>query len=183
LAALTSTPGVYTLTVQGAGVQDSAGNAGTGSASDSWTFAGAGPVVQDIVDVTPDPRNSAVASVDVVFDVPVNLATLTSADFTLTRNGGANSINGFGNRQRTSWGSTYRLGGLAGLTAAAGVYQLTLTGTWRARYARHGGHWYRFRYLDGRYDFADGDRCDRHRRPDPRNTAVASIDVVAERAD
>ena len=39
----------------------------------------------DIVDVTPDPRNSAVGSVSITFSEPVSGVSLD--DFTLTRNG------------------------------------------------------------------------------------------------
>jgi hypothetical protein len=176
LAALTATPGVYTFTVQGAGVQDAAGNTGSGSASDSWTFAGAGPVVLDVVDVTPDPRNSAVASVDVVFDVPVNLATLTSADFTLTRDGGANLLTG-GETVALVSGSTYRISGLAGLTAAAGAYQLTLTGTsvqdtlGTAGTGSASDTWTVDTTAPTVIDVINVS-------PDPRNTSVASIDVL-----
>ena len=46
----------------------------------------------DILDVTPDPRNSAVGSVSITFSEPVSGVSLT--DFTLTRNGPGVSLSG-----------------------------------------------------------------------------------------
>jgi hypothetical protein len=52
------------------GVTDVAGNAGIGSEVETWRKDSVGPTVIDVVNVTPDPRNSAVSFVDVVFSEP-----------------------------------------------------------------------------------------------------------------
>jgi hypothetical protein len=81
-----------------------------------------------VVDVSPDPRATSVSSIDVVLSETIVLATLTSADFTLTRDGGANLLTGAESVTFVS-GTTYRLNGLAGLTGAAGTYTLTVSMT------------------------------------------------------
>ena len=48
--------------------------------------------VSSIAAVTPNPRNTAVGSVDVTFTKPINAATFTTADLSLTDNGGPNLI-------------------------------------------------------------------------------------------
>src|SRR5207244_13549015 len=75
--------------------------------------------------VTPDPRATPVSSVDVIFSEPINETTFDRGDFSLTRDNGANLINAGVSLLYVS-GTTYRLGGLAGLTDASGAYQLTL---------------------------------------------------------
>ena len=206
--------GTYTFTVSAAGVTDLAGNAGTGTASDTWELATNGPLVPtdlaitpntgdmsgltdtglvtltgtlsesgltvDVADgttdlgfatvsgttfsmplnlaagayapghrdgrlagnvspaatfdvfvattslqllsvtgPTPNPTNTAVGSVDVTFSEPINSATFTSANVTLTDNGGPNLITSAVTISLVS-GSTYEIDGLAGLTAAEG---------------------------------------------------------------
>ena len=76
-------------------------------------------LISDILDVSPDPRATGVEAVDVVFSEPIDPATFTAADVTLTRNGGSNLINA-GVTITALDGDTYRIGGLAGLTAASG---------------------------------------------------------------
>src|SRR4029079_6715757 len=92
------------------------------SAQDSWTTDTTVPTA-DIVDITPDPRNSAVGSVSIVFSESVSGVDM--ADFTLTRNGSpvtlaAGSLSGSG--------ANYILD-LAAVTGTAGTYVLTLNAT------------------------------------------------------
>jgi len=82
-----------------------------------------GPV-PDIVNVTPDPRNSPVAEVDIVFNEPAT--GLDLGDLALTRNGVAVPF-GAGQSLATADNTTWTLAGLAPLTAEAGIYKLTLT--------------------------------------------------------
>ncbi|MGE0377399.1 MAG: SdrD B-like domain-containing protein, partial [Planctomycetaceae bacterium] len=85
------------------------------------------PVLEDVVDVTPDPHVGPVSSVDVVFSEPIDLATFDDQDVTLTRNGGPNLITSAVTIAHVE-GSTYRINGLETLTAADGVYELTVIG-------------------------------------------------------
>src|SRR5207237_681002 len=81
------------------------------------------PVVLDVVDVTPDPRNTSVSTVDVVLSEVVNLATFDFNDVTLTLNGGSNLITGAVTVTFVS-GTTYRINNLSGFTGADGTYVL-----------------------------------------------------------
>ncbi len=124
LGALTTASGAYqlTLTAAGSGILDTAGNALASSASDAWTVVG-GPSV-DVTDVAPDPRNTAVSSIDIVFSEAVS--GFDVADLALARDGGANLLTG-SETLTSSDNITWTLSGLSGLTGTAGQYQLTLT--------------------------------------------------------
>ncbi|MFN0053016.1 MAG: SdrD B-like domain-containing protein [Planctomycetales bacterium] len=78
--------------------------------------------------VSPDPRNTAVSSVDVTFSAAITGGSFSSADVTLTRNAGANLISG---AQTISFvgGTTYRINNLIGLTGTDGAYLLTVDAT------------------------------------------------------
>jgi len=78
----------------------------------------------DVTDVSPDPRTSSVPSVTIVFSEAVTGFDLS--DLTLRRDGGSNLLTG-SQTLTTADGVTWTLGNLAGLTAAAGTYVLTLT--------------------------------------------------------
>jgi hypothetical protein len=78
----------------------------------------------DVVDVAPDPRASAVDALTVTFSEPVT--AVDRADFTLTRNGGANLITASQAVASADGGKTWVLSGLAPLTAADGAYLVTL---------------------------------------------------------
>ena len=79
-------------------------------------------LVADIVDVTPDPRTTAVDAVVIVFNLPVT--GLTLADLRLVRSGIAVPLDG---AQITSTdGVRWTLSGLASATLSTGVYTLSL---------------------------------------------------------
>ncbi len=78
-----------------------------------------------IAPVAPDPRNLAVPTIDVTFSEPINTSSLNPAALTLTDDGGANLINGGVSLTLVS-GDTYAICGLSGLTAAQGLYTLTV---------------------------------------------------------
>ncbi len=85
--------------------------------------------VTSIASVSPNPRNTAVGSIDVTFSEPVNLATFTDAALCLTDNGGSNLITDAVTVSAVSGStstSTYQINGLSGLTAAQGEYTLTV---------------------------------------------------------
>jgi len=124
LSGLTSAEGTYTLTLTAAasGIQDAAGNPLAADASDTWEVVGVPPTA-DIVDVSPDPRNTPVDEIEIVFTEAVSGFDIT--DLRLRLDGGANLLTA----EALSSGDniTWTLGGLAGLTAADGTYTLTLT--------------------------------------------------------
>jgi hypothetical protein len=75
--------------------------------------------------VSPDPRNTPVSAVDVTFSEPIDPSTFDDQALTLTDDGGANLITNAVSISLVS-GSTYQLGGLAGLTTAEGDYTLSV---------------------------------------------------------
>ncbi len=82
--------------------------------------------ILSIAAISPNPRNTAVSSIDVTFTEPVKLSTFTDSALTLTDNGSANLIT---NAVTTSLisGSTYQLSGFTGLTGNNGDYTLTVS--------------------------------------------------------
>ncbi|MEN6449607.1 MAG: Ig-like domain-containing protein [Thermoguttaceae bacterium] len=121
----TSAPGTYVLTLNANGILDVAGNNGTGSASTTWVMDTTAPTVTDVVDVSPDPRTTAVSTVDVVFSELLNLSTFTYDDLSLTRSGSNVTLNGNVTTSYVS-GTTYRISGLSALTGSVGTYVLTV---------------------------------------------------------
>ena len=103
-------------------------NNGTGSYTVTYLLDDSvAPQVVDVVDVAPDPHVAGLDAIDVVFSEPIDLTTFTATDVTLSRNGGTNLIAGGLSIAHVS-GSTYRVSGLAPLTAAAGVDELRVNG-------------------------------------------------------
>ena len=102
---------------------DTAGNLNTAAAQLNRTFDTSGPTVS-ITAVSPDPRNTSVSSIQIVFNKAVTGFDL--ADLTLKLNGGANLLTG---AQTLTSGDniTWTLGNLSGLTGAEGTYVLKLT--------------------------------------------------------
>jgi len=124
LTEMTSASGTFELTVHAAGseIQDIAGNLLAVDASDNWLTVLVGPI-PNIVNVSPDPRNSAVSTVQIVFSEPVT--GLDTGDLSLVRDGGGNLLGG-GQTLDTADDITWTLDGLTGLTDAEGTYTLTL---------------------------------------------------------
>jgi hypothetical protein len=81
--------------------------------------------LSSIASVSPNPRNTAVSSIDVTFSEPINTSSLASGALTLTDDGGFNLIDSGVSLTLVS-GDTYAIGGLSGLTTAQGRYTLTL---------------------------------------------------------
>src|SRR4029453_1468162 len=101
------------------GINDAAGNLLGLGATDNWLTDTTAPTA-DIIDITPDPRNSAVGSVSITFSEPVTGVDLT--DFTLTRNGSSVSLAGL---TLSGSGTSYTLD-LTSVTSSEGPYVLTL---------------------------------------------------------
>src|SRR5439155_283078 len=94
-----------------------------GDARTSFTVDTDAPTVL-ILDVTPDPRNTAFTAMTIVFSEPVT--GLNLADLRLTRDGGGNLLTA-AQTLTTADNITWTLGCLAGLTGVSGTYTLTLT--------------------------------------------------------
>ncbi len=85
------------------------------------------PQITQLQAVKPSTVNTAVSTLNVTFNTPINLGTFTATNnLSLTLNGGANLINSGVTIALVS-GSTYQISGLAPLTAANGNYMLTVS--------------------------------------------------------
>ena len=128
LAPLTGVAGNYTLTLSAAasGIADLAGNALQADALEQWVMDIDLPTLLDIVDVTPDPRNTAVSSISFTFSKAVLGFDLS--DLELTRDDGTVSPNLLTAAQTltTSDNVSWTLSGLSSLTALAGSYEFVL---------------------------------------------------------
>jgi RHS repeat-associated protein len=81
--------------------------------------------VNSIAEISPNPRNTAVTSIDVTFSEPINPSSLSSGSLTLTDNGWAILINdGVSLSLVSGTTATYAISGLSGLTTAQGQYTL-----------------------------------------------------------
>ena len=76
--------------------------------------------------VSPNPRNSAVSSIQVTFNEPINTSSLTAGALTLTDNNGTDLITSAVTMSLVS-GSTYQINGLSGLTMNNGEYTLSVS--------------------------------------------------------
>ena len=81
--------------------------------------------ITSLAAVSPNPRNTPVSAIDVTLSEPINPNTIAPGALTLTDNGGPNLITSAVTISLIS-GSTYQIGGLAGLTSAEGNYTLTV---------------------------------------------------------
>lgn len=161
LGSFTSAAGTYEFSVNPAFILDLAGNQGEGigSASDTWLTV-VGPFVSDVVDVSPDPRNTTVSTVNVVFSKSINLSTFTFAD-----------------SMGLVSGTKYRISGLGGFTTAEGTYVLTVSAAGiQDPYGNTGvgadsDSWLMDTTKPKVVDVVDVS-------PDPRHSQVDSIDVV-----
>jgi subtilisin-like proprotein convertase family protein len=172
LAAFTSELNRYEIKIVGAGITDDHGFPVTGEPDDTWITQG--PQVLDIVDVTPDPRNSSIDAIEVKFQFPLNLATFGINDIALTRNG---VLVPLGSAIAFSQGSdttTYRVSGLTPFTASAGDYEIKVFGSGVTDTFSHRGTGVVFDRWQVRgptvLDIIDV-------VPDPRNTQVDNVEV------
>ncbi|MBC8106690.1 MAG: S8 family serine peptidase [Anaerolineae bacterium] len=108
-----------------AGVWDPFGGFGLIDANASVP-AFAAPPSATVTTISPDPRGTAVSSINVVFNQSVSGVNIT--DFTLTRSGGANLLTGL-QTVTTTDNITYTISNLASITTINGVYTLALKST------------------------------------------------------
>ena len=125
LGGLTTEEGAYTLSVDATGVQDTDGLAGIGLDSVNWEIDATPPTISEVEQLTTNPRNIVVQSLDVTFSEPIDLATFTRDDLVLTRDGGANLIDDRVTIEYVS-GSTYQIKGFNWVVGQEGDYQLTV---------------------------------------------------------
>jgi hypothetical protein len=126
LAPFTAADGNYQLTVNGSGIYDLwANDAGNVSASTQWAKGNAAPVVQSITAVSPNPRNTPVASLAVNFSKAIAPATFNYQALSLTCDGSPNLITGDVTITAQS-ANSFIIGGLGPLTGAQGNYVLTV---------------------------------------------------------
>jgi len=180
LAGLTGTAGNYVLTLNpvSSGIQDLSSNLLITGASDAWTVDLTAPTA-DIIDVTPDPRNSGVGSITIVFTEAVSGFNL--ADLSLTRSGGANLLTG-SQTLTTSDNITFTLNNLAGITGTSGNYLLTLTAA-GAGISDTAGNALIVNASDAWTVDTAGPTVDiTDVTPDPRNSAVSTISIVFSKA-
>lgn len=121
LSSYTTVDGAYVLTLKSfeSGIKDSSNQELAANAIDSWTIDSTAPVV-DIVDISPDPRNTAVGAVSILFNEAVTGVDIN--DFSLTRNGVGVSLAGL---VVSGSGASYTLN-LSSVTSLSGTYFLTL---------------------------------------------------------
>jgi Domain of unknown function (DUF4347)/Bacterial Ig-like domain/Beta-propeller repeat len=100
---------------------DNNGNTSEFSAEFTVAIGDTTPPTADIIDVTPDPRNTSVNSINITFSEAVTGVDL--ADFSLTRNGTTVNLTG---ATVSGSGASYTLGNISGLTGVSGNYLLTL---------------------------------------------------------
>lgn len=126
LAAETTALGAYVLTVSAEGVQDSAGVAGTGSQSVSFTVesANAPPRIARVSPIT-TPRIEPIEALGVTFTKPIDPATFTTVDVTLTREGVTVPL-GSDVTITTTDGTTFSIGNLTAYTTPPGAYAFTI---------------------------------------------------------
>jgi ELWxxDGT repeat protein len=117
----TSGDGQYLLSLATSGITDLDGNAGTTTATETWTKAVNAPTILAINGIANPLRNSAVNSLEVAFSQTINPSTLDISDFSLTLNGGANLLTA-SNTITSLSGSTYSIGNIQGITGNAGNY-------------------------------------------------------------
>lgn len=129
--------------------------------------------------VSPNPRNSPVESIQVNFSKPIDQATFSFEDLSLTNNNQPISLDNSVTIQAIR-GNKYAVNGLSKFTQASGSYSLTLHGasildsTGKAMVGRQSARWSNEKVAPTLVDVVDVS-------PDPRagaGKAVSSIDVV-----
>ena len=100
-------------------------NANAGNSNYTIIYTSGGPTVTDIIDVTPDPRSTAVNAITIDFSEPIQASTFDYTDLSLTLNNGTNLITNIVSIIPLST-TRYQVTGLENLTNIDGDYQLTV---------------------------------------------------------
>ncbi|RUR72640.1 hypothetical protein DSM107007_56740 [Nostoc sp. PCC 7120 = FACHB-418] len=100
-------------------------NSTAGNTTSTVIYTPGGPSITDIIDVSPDPRSTAVNAITVDFSEAVKADTFDISNITLTLDGGANLItSGVGIVAQSP--TRFQIIGLSNLTNLDGTYQLTV---------------------------------------------------------
>lgn len=126
LAGFTVLRGSYEFTVKTTGMLDQEGLRAEGTQTTDWLVTG--PKVLDVIDITPDPRNSGVNSIAVKFQFPLNIATFDIGDIELLRNGVEVLLDESVSIATGDDDTTYNILGLSPLTQKKGRYELRVAG-------------------------------------------------------
>jgi parallel beta-helix repeat protein len=122
-ASLTTAEGTYTLTVNGAGIQDEAGNGGSGTVATSWIMDTTAPVPPVISAITTDTGVSA--SDRITFDRTLLISGTAEALSTVRVSEAGLGLLGTANTNAAgNWTFDF-----TGTTLAAGTYNLTFSAT------------------------------------------------------
>jgi ELWxxDGT repeat protein len=124
----TSNDGQYQLSLITNGITDLDGNAGTTTATETWTKAADAPAVLAINGIINPLRNTPVTSLEVAFSQDINASSLSISDLSLTLNGGANLLTASNNITAIS-GNTYQIDNIQGLTGNPGNYVFSVNAT------------------------------------------------------
>jgi CSLREA domain-containing protein len=116
-------PGGVSADIAADGATDTAGNGNTAAVQFNRTYDPSA-LNATITAISPNPRNTAVSSIQIVFNKPVTGFDL--GDLTLKLNNGANLLPG-AQTLTSADNATWTLGNLAGITGAQGTYDLKLT--------------------------------------------------------
>ncbi|MCX5980388.1 MAG: DUF5050 domain-containing protein, partial [Nostocales cyanobacterium LacPavin_0920_SED1_MAG_38_18] len=100
-------------------------NTTAGNTTYTVTYIAGGPTVTDIIDVSPDPRATAINAISVDFSEAIKTNTFDYNDLSLTVNGGSNLINATVAIVPLS-PTRYQITGLNSLTATDGEYTLAV---------------------------------------------------------
>jgi hypothetical protein len=99
-----------------------------GSTTYTAIYAPGGPIVTQILPVSPDPIGAAVNIITLDFSEPINAASFDFQDLTLTRDGGPNLITSAVSVLGLS-PTRYQISGLSSLTQLDGDYAVTVNAT------------------------------------------------------
>ncbi len=131
LADLTSADGDYEirLVAAGSGIEDANCNALRFDDSETWRkgTSSNGPIIFDVHNVTPDPRDAPVDYVEVHILDDVNLDTFTHEDIRLVRNSSEVILDDSVSVEFRG-SNLYRINGLTSFTTPEGLYEITVYG-------------------------------------------------------
>ena len=132
LGPFTADEGTYRLLVNGAGMADAFGNAGSGIVSTSWTLDVTKPSSVEVLNVTPNPRlgqNRSLNSITMTFREQILASSIALQDFTLRLNGGSNLLDQQVLIRLSSDRKSLTISNLDRLTSAFGEYKFRVSGS------------------------------------------------------
>ncbi|WP_227687062.1 T9SS type A sorting domain-containing protein [Spirosoma arboris] len=123
LSAITTGNGNYLFTVQAANVEDIYGISGTVGKQVSWSQFMGVPFVQAFQGIPANHKASSYSTIQLLFNLPIDVATVTPARFTIYKNGvlqaGSLAIDSVSSDHKL-----FRLSGLQTMLTQNGIYEL-----------------------------------------------------------